>query len=73
MTSGHMHGRVTGPGACSLITGPNDGTWMLYHSWSAGNAYRACSIAQLGWQGGRPTVTPSYGINCTSPSMCPPS
>ncbi|KAK9866384.1 hypothetical protein WJX84_011548 [Apatococcus fuscideae] len=73
MTSGHMHGRVTGPGACSLIMGPNDGTWMLYHSWSAGNAYRACSIAQLGWQGGRPTVTPSYGINCTSPSMCPPS
>ena len=57
------HGSVKGPGACCLVKGPTDTTWMLYHSWSTDpdKPYRAMSIAELKWHGSVPIVHTSWG------------
>lgn len=57
------HGSVKGPGACCLVKGPRDITWMLYHSWSTDpdKPYRAMSIAELNWHGSVPIVHTSWG------------
>lgn len=53
--------RAAGPGHCSVVTGPDGGTWMLYHAWrpdsiGSDDPGRSMWLDRVTWDGGRPTV-----------------
>lgn len=50
-------GRI-GPGGQTLGVIGTD-TWMLYHAWSPSGPYRDMRVAQIVWDGARPTVMPA--------------
>ena len=47
---------VVGPGGPEIVVGPDGNTWMLYHSWENGSAYRSMSVDRLEWEGDVPVV-----------------
>jgi hypothetical protein len=40
-------GQVTGPGHCSVVTGPDDDRWLCYHAWDAARTARRLCIDRL--------------------------
>lgn len=58
------HGARLGPGGQELFTGPDGGTWMAYHAWSAPKASyasggaRSLRFARVSFAGGAPVITP---------------
>ena len=46
---------IVGPGEQDVITGPNGGTWIVFHGW-APDGYRRLYLAPLGWQNGAPML-----------------
>jgi beta-xylosidase len=49
-------GALIGPGGASFTVGPDGNTWMFYHSWENGLAYRSMSAEPLTWIGGAPVL-----------------
>jgi beta-xylosidase len=49
-------GALVGPGGASFTIGPDGNTWMFYHSWENGLAYRSMSVDQLRWVGEVPVL-----------------
>jgi arabinan endo-1,5-alpha-L-arabinosidase len=49
-------GALIGPGGGSFAVGPDGNTWMFYHSWENGLAYRSMSAEPLIWVGGVPVL-----------------
>jgi len=47
---------VTGPGGEEVVVGPDGNTWMLWHSWENGTAYRSLSADLLEWEGDVPVL-----------------
>jgi len=57
-------GRVTGPGHCSVVTGPNGSAhYLCYHAWDAGLTARRLCIDELRFTGDGP--------QCCGPSWTP--
>jgi beta-xylosidase len=50
-------GRYTGPGGQDVVTAPDGSTALVFHSWSAGNAYRGMNVLPLEWKNDEPVVT----------------
>ena len=46
---------IVGPGGQDIITGPHNGTWILFHGW-APDGSRRLYLAPLEWQNGLPTL-----------------
>jgi beta-xylosidase len=52
---------AAGPGHCSVVTGPDGGTWMLYHAWrpnsiGSDDPGRSMWLDRVTWSDGRPSV-----------------
>lgn len=47
---------VIGPGGPEVAVGPDGNTWMLYHSWEGGTAYRSLSVDRIEWEGDVPVI-----------------
>jgi beta-xylosidase len=52
---------AAGPGHCSVVDGPDGGSWMLYHAWPPGAVGAAAPgrqlwLSQVRWVGDRPVV-----------------
>ena len=50
------NGAAIGPGGQDIVLDKDGETWMLYHSWGPGIAYRQMQIDELVWEGDRPVV-----------------
>lgn len=48
--------RVCGPGGEDIFTAADGSTWMAYHSWENGTAYRSMSIDPLYWDAQGPIL-----------------
>jgi len=46
---------LVGPGGQDIVTGPQGGTWILFHGW-APDSYRRLYLAPLDWQNGKPML-----------------
>ena len=57
---------LVGPGGQDVVTGPQGGTWIVFHGW-APDGYRRLYIAPLDWQNGMPTL----GLNGRDPLPVP--
>jgi beta-xylosidase len=49
-------GRFTGPGGQDVVTAPDGSTALVFHSWSAGDAYRGMNVLPLVWKNDEPVV-----------------
>jgi beta-xylosidase len=52
---------AAGPAHCSVVVGPDGGTWMIYHAWppdavGASRPGRTMRLDRIRWIAGRPTV-----------------
>jgi beta-xylosidase len=42
-------GRLEGPGHCSVVVGPDENDWLVYHAWDPGLTARRMCIDRLEW------------------------
>ncbi len=60
-TTDESKGRYVGPGGQDVVVAPDGSDELAFHSWYAGNTYRAMNLADLTWEDGRPVVRTASG------------
>ncbi len=58
--------QISAPGGGSVVEGPDDNLWMVYHAWDTPGGYeaggkRVMFIDPIVWDGSTPTVRPTRG------------
>ena len=60
---------VCGPGGEDIIDTSDGNSWMVYHSWEKGRAYRAMDLDQIRWVGDHPILDGPSRV----PEVAPPT
>jgi GH43 family beta-xylosidase len=53
---------VVGPGGQDLVRAGDGATWLVYHTWSQTAPYREMDLGRLTWDGTRPILSPTRGL-----------
>lgn len=67
LATSNTNGPVIGPGGQDVVVARDGRAWLVYHDWDGMLEYRGMSIDELRWEGERPVVRGSEGVQQPAP------